>query len=872
MELLKAIFPASNFSLLCAIVCLPLIGAFVNGVFGKRLGQEAVRLMALFSVGASFVASVVTFLMLRSAQAGEEAAARFVWHGWKWLGLSYPGEAGDFFSGGVPDSLNLEVAFSVDALNGTMALIVTGVGFLIHLYSTKYMEEDPGYYRFFAYLNLFIFSMLVLILGDSLPVLFVGWEGVGLCSYLLIGFWFQGSANASAGKKAFIVNRIGDFGLLVAMALLVKYTGALDWDGIERARSGLLQEVPVWHIRGALASVLPQWGWLLGPHNVTAATLVGLALFLGCAGKSAQIPLYVWLPDAMAGPTPVSALIHAATMVTAGVYLVCRTASIFVLSPAAMLVVAIVGGLTAVFAATIAFAQNDIKKVLAYSTVSQLGYMFLGVGVGAFSAGFFHVMTHAFFKACLFLGAGSVIHAMHARIHDTDASQDVRNMGGLFPYLKITGWTFLISCACIVGFPLTSGFFSKDEILFKAFTSSIKPVAESGFHWPTWAGPFLFSLGVMGAVMTAFYMSRLFILTFLGDFKGWKIVPGWQDPHAGHTHDDHGHDAHAAHSHDDHGHDAHSEGPEPHESPWQMWLPLAILAGLAAIGGLFNAHALAGLFHVHWHPLDTFLEPVFKTASSLVVVKENAEHLELPLLVPGVLAFLGGVGLAYWVYVKQHGSPAKQLVARFPRLHKLIYDKWRIDELYDEVFVGTLDTLAEVSVWIDRWVVDGIIARLSAWVVAVFGHVLRLFQTGNLHAYAAAIVFALAGTGWFIATPHARAAVLGEKSTAGTLVLQAAPGLGYQYRWDANGDGTFDSDTFSEDRELKVPVVRNGPPQTIGLEVKNAFGSTATSSIEIESPRDVLGSIPAPSGSDGKQPAVEPAKAPSQRPAEEGQH
>jgi NADH-quinone oxidoreductase subunit L len=863
METLKAIFPASNFSLLCAIVCLPLIGAFVNGVFGKRLGKEAVRVMALFSVGASFVGSVITFLMLRAAQAGEESAARFVWHGWKWLGLSYPMEAGQLLATGAADTLNLEVAFSVDALNGTMALIVTGVGFLIHLYSTKYMEEDPGYYRFFAYLNLFIFSMLVLILGDSLPVLFVGWEGVGLCSYLLIGFWFQGSANATAGKKAFIVNRIGDFGLLVAMALLVKYTGALDWDGIERARTGLLQEVPVWHIRGTLASVLPQWEWLLGPHHVTAATLVALALFLGCAGKSAQIPLYVWLPDAMAGPTPVSALIHAATMVTAGVYLVCRTSAIFVLSPMAMFVVAIVGALTAVFAATIAFAQNDIKKVLAYSTVSQLGYMFLGVGVGAFAAGFFHVITHAFFKACLFLGAGSVIHAMHARIHDTDASQDLRNMGGLFPFLKITGWTFLISCACIVGFPLTSGFFSKDEILFKAYTSSV------GANWPSWGGPLLYTLGVMGAVMTAFYMSRLFILTFLGDFKGWKIIPGWTDPHAHASHDAHDdHGAHAAHGDDAHAHDDHSEGPEPHESPWQMWLPLAILAGLALIGGLFNAHAL-----FHWHPLDNFLEPVFKTASELVHEKENAEHLEMPLLIPGLLAFALGVGSAYWVYVKQHGSPAKQLVERFPALHKLVYDKWRIDELYDEIFVGTLDTLAEVSVWIDRWVVDGIIARLSAWVVAVFGHVLRLFQTGNLHAYAAATVFALAGTGWFIATPHARAAVLGEKSSEGKVVLQAAPGLGYQYRWDANGDGAFDSDKFSDERELEVAVIRNGPTQTIGLEVKNAFGSTAQSSIEIEPPSDVPGAVPPEDSDQAAAPAAQPAQAPSQRPAaEEEQH
>src|SRR5882724_5789951 len=548
MQAILALFPANDYTLLAFIVLLPLLGAAVNGLFGKRLGKEAVSLLALSVIFISFALAVVTFFGLSHAQEGE-AAARFYWKGWEWFHLTQQNGS----------SVAINVAFSVDALSGTMALIVTGVGFLIHLYSTKYMAEDPGFHRFLSYLNLFIFSMLVLILGDSLPVLFVGWEGVGLCSYLLIGFWFEDDKNAAAGKKAFVTNRIGDFGLLVAMGLLLYYTGALDWSGMAGGAKNLLTPLQVWPLGTHVpaASLFPHGieVWLNEPRYVSAATLVGLALFLGCAGKSAQLPLYVWLPDAMAGPTPVSALIHAATMVTAGVYLLCRMSFVMVLSPAAMAVVAFTGAFTALFAASIAFAQHDIKKVLAYSTVSQLGYMFLGVGVGAFTAGFFHVITHAFFKACMFLGAGSVIHAMHARIHDTDQSQDMRNMGGLRKYMPITFWTFAASWAAIVGLPGTSGFFSKDEILLKAFTSSVKlPVSanitgstltDAGittelFTWPPWLGTALYAMGLLTALMTAFYMTRLFIGIFFGEFKGWKIVKNWQEP----AHDDHDH-AHA---------------------------------------------------------------------------------------------------------------------------------------------------------------------------------------------------------------------------------------------------------------------------------------------------------------------------------------
>jgi NADH-quinone oxidoreductase subunit L len=820
MHALEELFPASDFTLLAFIVLLPLLGAAVNGLFGKRLGREAVTLMGLGSVFVSFLFAIVTFFALEhGSHAGE--GAKLVWRGWEWMKLSLPRDMG---------STSLWVSLSVDALSGTMALVVTGVGFLIHLYSSKYMADDPGFYRFFTYLNLFIFSMLVLILGDSLPVLFIGWEGVGLCSYLLIGFWFGEDKNASAGKKAFITNRIGDFGLLVAMGLLLYYCGSLDWAGIDAARQNLLTPVQIWPLGDhvPLASALPDtWAAAINtPRYATAATLVGLALFLGCAGKSAQLPLYVWLPDAMAGPTPVSALIHAATMVTAGVYLVCRTASVFVLSPAAMFVVAVTGGITAVLAATIAFAQNDIKKVLAYSTVSQLGYMFLGVGVGAFSAGFFHVLTHAFFKACMFLGAGSVIHAMHVRIHDTDASQDMRNMGGLRKYMPYTFATFAVSWAAIIGIPGTSGFFSKDEILLKAYTSYIATPAgvTDSFEWPKWGGSLLYGLGFAGAVMTAFYMTRLFIGTFFGDFKGWKIVKGWKEPaHA------HGHDAH--HHHDT---DEPLEGPKPHESPWQMWVPLAVLGALALLGGLLNPHALA-IFGAHVAPLDHFLAPVFERASDSVKLVEGAEHMLGTFLGLALVAVAVGAGGAYWVYAQMKGQPAQSFVEKFPGFHRLVYDKWRIDELYEETVIGAVDSLAEFGAWADKWIVDGILAKLSAFLVRASGSVLRQAQTGRIQAYAGVMVVGLALVGWFLVAPHASAKVLANH-VAGAYSVTATPGLGYSYRWDEDGDGKWDSEAFGEKAAVSFDLDID-KSRTVALQVKNAFGQTAVRTFELKRPK-----------------------------------
>ncbi|MGE0327556.1 MAG: NADH-quinone oxidoreductase subunit L [Polyangiaceae bacterium] len=826
MHTLQVVFPDQDFTLLAVILGLPLIGAFINGVFGKRLGRQGVTLMALSAVGGAFIAAVTAFFMLRTAQGHEEHAVRFSWTAWEWLSLSTPNARP-----------TLSVKFSLDALNSTMSLIVTGVGFLIHLYSSKYMEEDPGYYRFFAYLNLFIVSRLVLILGDSLPILFVGGEGVGLCSYLLIGFWFHEDANAAAGKKAFIANRIGDFGLLCAMGLLLSYTGALDWAGIEAGAAGLAGKTQIWPLGNDVPLAHYLGDWLSQPRYADRSTLVALFLFLGCAGKSAQFPLYVWLPDAMAGPTPVSALIHAATMVTAGVYLMCRMSGVFVMAPTAMLVIALVGAFTALLAATIALVQNDIKKVLAYSTVSQLGYMFIGTGVGAFTAGFFHVMTHAFFKACLFLGAGSVIHAMHARIHDTDASQDMRNMGGMKAFMPLTHWTFLISCIAIAGIPPLAGFWSKDEILYMAYTQgvtapdSVRAAYPELAQWPAWAGKAIYGMGLLGAVMTAFYMFRLYFRIFHGEFKGWKIVKNWVDPHA---HDAHGDDHHDDHAHHEFDPDEPREGPKPHESPWQMTTPLVILAGLAAVAGFLNAPLL------HMHALEHWLEPVFKLASTGVKSIDPDHHMMLTLAVPGVLVGVAGVGIAWFFYISKGGEPAAQLVEKAPGVHRFLMNKWWMDEFYEETFIGAVDALAEFFTWADKWIVDGIVARLTAGVVQVTGTVLRYAQTGRVQAYAAAMVLGTACLGWFMLTPHASAKPF-ENHRTGSYRVEAAPGLGYSYRWSSKqGDGDFQyegGEEFGDQRTTSFNLDR-GAERTVRLEVQDAFGHHSSWEYAVTRPKD----------------------------------
>jgi NADH-quinone oxidoreductase subunit L len=840
------LFPQNDYALIAIILGMPLLGAFVNGVWGRQLGKPAVRLMTLAAVGVSFLAALVAFWELADIvrHDGAEQQVKLTWNAWEWMHTTGGREGAD---------IPIAVKFSIDQLSGVMMLVVTGVGFLIHLYATSYMADDDGYWRFFAYLNLFIFSMLVLILGDNLPLLFVGWEGVGLCSYLLIGFWYENASNAAAGKKAFIANRIGDFGLLCAMFLLAHYTGALDWNGIANGASGLVhtaesQRVHVWPVGGGQYVGLLHFLQPKHPVTISAATAVGLALLLGCTGKSAQIPLYVWLPDAMAGPTPVSALIHAATMVTAGIYLICRLSFVFVLSPFTMMTISIVGAATALFAATIAVVQNDIKKVLAYSTVSQLGYMFLGVGVGAFSAGFFHVFTHAFFKACLFLCAGSVIHAMHARIHDDNQAQDIRVMGGLRKWMPITHWTFAAATAAIIGFPLTSGFFSKDEILFDAYV--LHTHRRGSFEPPQVLGPILYWVAVIAAFLTAFYMCRLYFLTFWGEFRGWKVGrPSLlareelahkqaQEP----AHDEapasgeHG----AAHGHGDHD-DLNQPGYPPHESPWAMTYPLMILAVFSIAAGILDP----GFHLMTQKPLDHWLEPVFKAATSSAVGFHDNEdeawagHMELILAAGGFLAFALGTALAWYVYVREKGEPARKLAEQYPGLYHLVVDKWRIDEVYDATIIAGVDSLAETSAFVDKTFVDGIIARLSSLVVAALGTVLRAFQTGVVHVYAAMMVVGIALIGWFFTAPQANATI----ADAGNddYVITAAPGVGYKYRWDADGDGKPEGD-FGSDPKLKVHV-EPGKAMNVNLEVKNAFGLERTKSIKVARPAAPLSSL-----------------------------
>jgi NADH-quinone oxidoreductase subunit L len=624
-------------SILLYIVLMPLIGAFLNGIFGRRLSEKVVAFIACTMVCVSFLLAVIGSLQI----IGAHGELRLLQNVYNWIAV---------------EGISVDVTFMLDPLSTIMVLVVTGVSFLIHIYSIGYMHDDPSFPRFFAFMNLFVFSMLVLILGASLPLLFVGWEGVGLCSYLLIGFWFEDPAKASAGKKAFVVNRIGDLGFLIGIFTLFGAVGDLSFDGLKAGADG-----------GAITAGI--------------ATFACLALFVGATGKSAQIPLYVWLPDAMAGPTPVSALIHAATMVTAGVYMIARLSFIFALSPTASAVVALVGGATALFAATIGIAQNDIKKVLAYSTVSQLGYMMVGVGVGAYFAGIFHLMTHAFFKACLFLGSGAVIHAM-------EGEQDMRRMGGLRKKLPWTYWTFLVSTIAIAGFPPFAGFFSKDEILWKAVSSASKA------EWAGWVHFAAYAMGILGAAITSFYMFRLVFMTFHGEQRS-----------------------------DIHVH---------HEMKVMSW-PLAILAGLATVGGWINASLFGG------HQFKHFLEPVTghaqETAVALTALAEN-HAAEWGFAGLSVLVAVVGLLIAYVLYLKRPEIPA-QFVERVTGLHRLVFNKYFVDEIYEKTVINPIH-LFSIFLWkkIDVIAVDGIGVNGPPKLLRSLGGIGRLLQSGNAQAYA----------------------------------------------------------------------------------------------------------------------------------------
>ncbi|HEX3820233.1 MAG TPA: NADH-quinone oxidoreductase subunit L [Candidatus Sulfotelmatobacter sp.] len=625
------------------IPVLPLAGAAINGFFGKKSSRTAVTTVGLFFSASAFAwALLVAFRFSSLALPYQEYFAHWLRSG----------------------SFSADFAFYLDQLSLVMLLVVTGVGLLIHIYSVGYMWDDPSYYRFFTYLNLFLFFMLNLILANNYLLMFVGWEGVGLASYLLIGFWFTKDSAASAGKKAFIVNRIGDFGFLIGLFLIIQHFGSLNFTEV-------------------FDKVKP-----LAAENAGAGLLtsIGILLMIGACGKSAQIPLYVWLPDAMEGPTPVSALIHAATMVTAGVYMVSRSHVIFERAPIALTVVAIIGTLTAIFAATIGITQTDIKKVLAYSTVSQLGYMFLACGVGAFSAGIFHLMTHAFFKGLLFLGAGSVIHAV-------GGEQDMRKMGGLKTYIPVTFVTMLIATAAIAGIPPLAGFWSKDEILWKAYE----------------ANPAYWVIGAITAFLTSFYMFRLLFMTFWGDYKGIQV-------------DDHG-QAHAAHGAGNHGDEDHGHG-EPHESPKVMLIPLVILALLSLVGGLVGIH----------NGFEHFLEPVFGPEFPKAIAEPgNTEWLLMGI---SVLFSFAGLILAYVLYVSKPYLPQK-IADSLGSFYNAVVNKYYVDELYAKLFVKPLVDGSTAILWqgVDRKIIDDTVNNAADGARHVSDEV-RHMQSGNLRSYA----------------------------------------------------------------------------------------------------------------------------------------
>ncbi|HWY21865.1 MAG TPA: NADH-quinone oxidoreductase subunit L [Candidatus Acidoferrum sp.] len=610
------------------IPVLPLAGAAINGLLGKKSSRRAVSTVGLFFSGAAFA-----WALLVAARVSFPHPPEFVAH---WI------RSGTF---------TVDFALYLDQLSLVMLLVVTGVGFLIHTYSVGYMWDDPSYYRFFSYLNLFMFFMLTLVLANNYLLMFIGWEGVGLASYLLIGFWFTKDSAASAGKKAFIVNRIGDFGFMIALFLLIKHFGSLNFDQV-------------------FQSVAP-----MSPETVSTGVLtaIGILLMVGACGKSAQIPLYVWLPDAMEGPTPVSALIHAATMVTAGVYMVARSHVIFERAPTALMVVAVIGTLTAFFAATIGIAQTDIKKVLAYSTVSQLGYMFMACGVGAFSAGIFHLMTHAFFKGLLFLGAGSVIHAV-------GGEQDMRKMGGLKSYIP---WTFLtmgIATLAIAGIPPLAGFWSKDEILWKAYQDS----------------PVYWAIGVVTAFITSFYMFRLLYMTFFGDYRGAEV--------------------------DAHGRGSHGHG-EPQESPVVMLVPLMILATLSLIGGLIGIG----------NRFEHFLAPVFGSGEAA----EAASHsTELLLMGVSVAVAFSGWWLAYLLYYKRPELP-QRIADSLGSFYQTVVHKYYVDELYAALFVKPLVDGSTRILWqgVDHKIIDAAVNDSADGARHVSDEA-RHMQSGNIRSYA----------------------------------------------------------------------------------------------------------------------------------------
>jgi NADH-quinone oxidoreductase subunit L len=632
------------------IPVFPLIGFLINGLVGKRFSEKAIGWIGTASVGASFVVALLIFLELVGMPSAARSVQKVVY---TWM---------------LSGDMNVPIGFLVDPLSMVMMMVVSGVGCIIHAYSIGYMHGEFGFRRYFAYLNLFVFNMLILVSANNFLLMFVGWEGVGLCSYLLIGYYYEKQSASDAGKKAFVVNRVGDFGFLLGMFLIFVTFGTFNYT----------------EVFGAAPDKLSQSGLLV--------TLITLLLFVGATGKSAQIPLYTWLPDAMEGPTPVSALIHAATMVTAGVYMVARCSVLFAMAPVSLTVVAIIGGATAFFAATIGITQFDIKRVLAYSTISQLGYMFMACGVGAFASGIFHLMTHAFFKALLFMAAGSVMHAMSGEL-------DMRKMGDLRKKLPYTHWTYLFGTLAIAGIFPFAGFFSKDEILYYSFTK----------HLGFWI------VGAVAAIMTSFYMFRSVFMTFYGKSRV---------------------DHEAAH--------------HLHESPPIMTVPLMILAFLSLVGGLVGIPILEGA-----NRFGDFMAPVFAPAKAIIEHgAHHGEHhsVSAELTLMGVSLAIAIVGLLFArrMYITDPDAPDR-VIRKYPGLHSLVYHKYWIDELYDKLFVNSIVDFSRF-LWkaFDEAVIDGIVNGIAA-VVRAWGTSLRWIQTGLVKDYALSfLVGVLAVIGYLV--------------------------------------------------------------------------------------------------------------------------
>ena len=718
-------------NLLSLIIFAPLVGAVINWLIGGRLKSEAFSgIVACATIAVSCIVAFMIAFGIGTPHPGalfNPEGKPILDHLWTWI------QVGNF---------RADFGLGMDRLSGIYACFITFVGLLIHIFATGYMKGDPGFYRFFAYLNLFMFSMLTLILADNYLLMFVGWEGVGLCSYLLIGYYIKKDEARKAAKKAFVMNRIGDWGVLIGIFLIFTLTGSISFfdktvDGVE------VQSVFTFVLANMSADPFT-WGAIVAG----GLTSVGVLLFIGATGKSAQIPLLTWLPDAMAGPTPVSALIHAATMVTAGVYLVVRSNAIYQMSPTAMWIIAIIGAATAIFAASIAIAQNDIKKVLAYSTVSQLGFMFLAAGVGAFTVAIFHVMTHAFFKALLFLGSGSVIHGMH---HE----QDMRKMGNLKKYMPITFITMAMGWLAICGIPIWAGFFSKDEILYKTFA------ADKYFPAGTFPGEeFLWGVAVLTAVLTAVYMTRMMVMTFWGEER-------WSEPPAvagGLTHDDRVIDDHVqppatadgSDSHDDDEEEHHHPLPvgfKPHESPWVMTVPLIILAFLSTVGGLVGVpYAISSIVGIKdANAFEHVLEPVVAETKmeTAVAAREAAEShapevVQKERLLAGLSVIMAVFGMAIgWFAFRK--TPLRQMP-------KILEQKWRLDELYNGYIVDPITKFSRNQLWkgFDVGFIDGIVNGIGNFVMEL-GNVVRQLQVGYVRSYAAIIlVGALVVVGYFI--------------------------------------------------------------------------------------------------------------------------